>query len=69
MSDTTAPGARILYRDVRLDRRARPRFTVFDDNAGDTGEPGLRQLEANQQFRVELLDPCPATRGTTAAFA
>jgi len=69
VTDMTAPGARILYRDVKLDGRARLRFTVFYDNAGEFASPGSLDFdgcEANQQFRVELLDPA-APADTTAA--
>ncbi len=69
VTDMTAPGARILYRDVTLDGRARLRFTVFYDNAGEFASPASFQFdgcEANQQFRVEFLDPA-APADTTAA--
>jgi len=69
VTDMTAPGARILYRDVQLNGRARLRFTVFYDNAGEFASPAsfdFESREANQQFRVELLDPA-APADTTAA--
>jgi hypothetical protein len=69
VTDMTAPGARILYRDVKLDGRARLRFTVFYDNAGEFSSPASLDFDGcdvNQQFRVELLAPA-APADTTAA--
>lgn len=69
VTDMTAPGARILYRDVALAERTRLRFTMFYDNAGEFASPESLDFdgrEANQQFRVELLDPA-APADTTSA--
>jgi hypothetical protein len=61
VTDMSAPGARILYRDVKLDRRVKLRFTLFYENHGSefSSPPSLEfdTCEPNQQFRVELVDP------------
>lgn len=69
VTDMTAPGVRILYRDVPLDGRVKLQFTLFYDNAGEFSSPNSLDFDgcqANQQFRVELLDPT-APAHTTAA--
>jgi hypothetical protein len=69
VTDMTAPGARILYRDVKLDGRVMLTFTLFYDNAAEFSSPASLDFdgsEANQQFRVELMDPA-ARAGSTAA--
>lgn len=69
VTDMTAPGSRILYRDVRLDARVNLTFTVFYDNAGQFASPptlDFDRCQANQQFRVELIDAA-APADTTAA--
>lgn len=57
----SAPGSRILYRDVRLGEPMRLKLTVFYDNhAGEFAALAhLRhdRCEPNQQFRVDLMDP------------
>jgi hypothetical protein len=60
VTDMTAPGTRILYRDVKLDGRVKLRFTLFYVNHGELASPrslDFNGSEANQQFRVDLLDP------------
>jgi hypothetical protein len=60
VTDMTAPGARILYRDVKLDGRVKLQFTMFYDNPGEFSSPASLEFdgcEANQQFRVDLMDP------------
>lgn len=68
VTDMTAPGARILYRDVKLDRPARLRFTLFYDNAaGEFSAPNSLEFdscEANQQLRVELTDATAPANAT-----
>lgn len=69
VTDMTAPGTRILYRDFKLDGPTKLTFTVFYDNAGPFASPAaldFRGCEPNQQFRVELLDAA-APADTTAA--
>jgi hypothetical protein len=60
-TDMSGPGARILYRDVKLDRRVKLRFTLFYENHGSefSSPPSLEfdTSEPNQQFRVDLVDP------------
>ncbi|MGI9098736.1 MAG: hypothetical protein ACR2H2_09660 [Solirubrobacteraceae bacterium] len=60
VTDMSAPGSRILYRDVKLDRRVKLRFTLFYDNVGELSSPASLDFELrrpNQQFRVDLMDP------------
>lgn len=60
VTDMTAPGSRILYRDVKLDGRVKLQFTLFYANAGELSSPASLDFDgcqANQQFRVELMDP------------
>jgi hypothetical protein len=61
VTDMSAPGTRILYRDVKLDGRLRLRFTLFYDNAvGRFTSTAILDHElrkANQQVRVDLVDP------------
>jgi hypothetical protein len=60
-TDMSAPGTRILYRDVKPDGRSRVRFTLFYDNApGDFDSPAsldYKLRKPNQQFRVDLVNP------------
>jgi hypothetical protein len=60
VTDMSAPGARILYRDVQLDGRVKLRLTLFYNNVGEFSPPvslDFNGCEANQQFRVDLTDP------------
>jgi len=61
VTDMTAPGSRILYRDVKLDRRSKLRFTLFYENhVGAFSSPASLDADLrrpNQQFRAELVDP------------
>jgi hypothetical protein len=62
ITDMRAPGARILYRDLRLDGHQRLRVTLFYDNhaAGRFFTPRTLAFEGctpNQQFRIDVLDP------------
>lgn len=69
VTDMTAPGMRLLYRDVTLNAPTTLKFIVFYDNAGEFSSPASLDFDgcqANQQFRVELLDPA-APPDTTAA--
>ncbi len=69
VTDMTAPGARILYRDVKLDGRVKLRFTIFYDNAGELASPASLRFDgrqANQQFRVDLMDPAAPADSTAA---
>jgi hypothetical protein len=69
VTDMTAPGARILYRDVKLDGRVKLQVTIFYDNAGEFSSPASLEFdgcEANQQFRVELMDPAAPADSTAA---
>jgi len=55
VTDMTAPGSRILYRDVKLDGRVKLQFAMFYDNAGEFASSESLDFdgcEANQQFRV-----------------
>jgi hypothetical protein len=66
VTDMTAPGARILYRDVKLDGRLKLTFTVFYDNASEFSSPANLDFdgEPNQQFRVELMDASAPAEST-----
>jgi hypothetical protein len=69
VTDMTAPGARILYRDVKLDGRLKLQLTVFYAAAGELSSPASLDFdgcEANQQFRVELMDPAAPVDSTAA---
>jgi len=69
VTDMAAPGARILYRDVKLNGRVKLQFTIFYDNAGEFSSPASLDFdgcEANQQFRVELMDPAAPADSTAA---
>jgi hypothetical protein len=60
VTDMSAPGARILYRDVKLDGRVKLRFTLFYNNVGELSSPArldFNGCEPNQQLRVDLMDP------------
>ena len=68
VTDMTAPGARILYRDVKLDGRQNLTFTLSYTSTGPLASPDSLEFdgcEPNQQFRVDLLDP-RAPIGSTA---
>jgi len=72
VTDMTAPGARILYRDVKLDGRVKLTFTLFYDNAGEFSSPDSLDFDgcaANQQFRVELMDPSAPAHSMAAKHA
>jgi hypothetical protein len=69
----TAPGARILYRDITLDGPFELQFTVRYDNDGPFFSPAGLDFDGcqpNQQFRVELRDlaapPTTQTRRTSS---
>jgi hypothetical protein len=69
VTDMTAPGVRILYRDVKLDGRLKLTFTLFYDNAGEFASPASLDFdgcEANQQYRVELMDVSAPADATAA---
>jgi len=69
VTDMTAPGSRILYRDMKLDGRVKLQFTLFYANAGEFASPASLDFdgcEANQQFRVELMDPAAPADSTAA---
>jgi hypothetical protein len=66
VTDMTAPGSRILYRDVKLDGRVKLRFTLFYVNFHVKNHPDVFSSppsldheirRPNQQFRVDLMDP------------
>lgn len=61
ITDMSAPGSRIMYRDVKLDGRVGLRFTLFYRNASEGfASPASLDFDgrrANQQFRVDLVDP------------
>ncbi len=59
-TDPDGPGTRILYRDLRLDGRFTLQMTVFYTGSGALGSPETLAhdaLEANQQFRIDVMDP------------
>jgi D-alanyl-D-alanine carboxypeptidase len=60
VTDMNGPGTRILYRDLRLDGRFTLQMTVFYENTGPFSSPATLAHdapEANQQFRIDLVDP------------
>jgi D-alanyl-D-alanine carboxypeptidase len=60
VTDMNGPGTRILYRDVRLEGRFTLHMTVFYAGSGLLGSPETLAYdtpEANQQFRIDLIDP------------
>jgi D-alanyl-D-alanine carboxypeptidase len=60
VTDVNGPGTRILYRDVRLNGRLTLNMTVFYSGSPPLSSPGTLTWdvpEANQQFRIDLLDP------------
>jgi hypothetical protein len=61
-TDMSAPGRRILYRDVDLSHPQRLRLTVFYDNhvVGKFSTPRTLEFEGcepNQQLRIDVMDP------------
>jgi hypothetical protein len=69
VSDMTAPGSRIIYRDVRLDGQRNLKFSLFYTSAGPLASPDdlvFDGCEANQQLRVDVMD-ASAPVGSTAA--
>jgi len=60
VTDMNGPGTRILYRDLRLEGRFTLQVTVFYENTGPFSSPATLAYdapEANQQFRIDLVDP------------
>jgi D-alanyl-D-alanine carboxypeptidase len=60
VTDMNGPGTRILYRDLRLEGRFTLQMTVFYENNGPFTSPATLAYdtpEANQQFRIDLVDP------------
>jgi hypothetical protein len=69
VTDMNAPGARILYRNVKLDGPTQLQMTVYYSNTGEFSSPAgldFEGCEPNQQFRVDVLDAA-APPDTTAA--
>ncbi len=59
VTDMTAPGARVLYRDVKLDGKRSLTFSLFYTSAGPLASPDTLSFdgcEPNQQLRVEIMD-------------
>jgi CubicO group peptidase (beta-lactamase class C family) len=60
VTDMNGPGTRILYRDVKLDGNLMLKLSVFYSGFGGFSSPATLAHdtpEANQQFRIDLLDP------------
>lgn len=60
VTDMNGPGTRILYRDLRLDGRFTLHATVFYTGSAPFSSPETLAHdapEANQQFRIDLVDP------------
>jgi hypothetical protein len=61
VTDMSAPGTRILYRDVLLDGRVTLHLTLlYDNHAAEFASPeslDFDRCRPNQQFRVEIMDP------------
>jgi len=68
VTDMTAPGSRIMYRDAKLDGRQNLTFSLFYTSAAPLASADSLQFngrEPNQQFRVDLMDAA-APVGSTA---
>jgi CubicO group peptidase (beta-lactamase class C family) len=60
VTDMSGPGTRVLYRDVELNGGLMLHMTVFYAGGGGFSSPSTLAydtLEANQQFRIDLVDP------------
>ena len=60
VTDMSSPGTRILFRDVKLDGRFKLHLSVFYEGLGEFSSPDTLAHDApdaNQQFRIDLLDP------------
>lgn len=62
VTDMSAPGRRILYRDIEPAGAQRLRLTLFYDNhvVGKFSAPRTLQFDErrpNQQFRIDVMDP------------
>jgi hypothetical protein len=69
VTDMTAPGARIIYRDVRLDGRSNLKFSLFYTSAGPLASPdslAFDGCEPNQQFRVDIMKANAPVSSTAA---
>lgn len=72
VTDMSAPGARILQRDVHLDGRFELRFTLFYVNPtrlprqSATPPSPFHLGESTQQFRVDLIDPTARLNSVSA---
>jgi hypothetical protein len=65
----TAPGSRIIYRDVKLDGQRNLKFSLFYTSAGPLASPDTLAFggcEPNQQFRVDLMDASAPVGSTDA---
>lgn len=68
VTDMTAPGSRIMYRDVKLTGQRHLTFSLFYTSAGPLASPdsfNFDGCEPNQQLRVDIMDPT-APVGSTA---
>lgn len=69
VTDMTAPGSRIIYRDVKLDGKRNLKFSLFYTSAGPLASPDTLAFdgcEPNQQFRVDIMDGAAPVRSTAA---
>jgi len=69
VTDMTAPGSRIIYRDVKLDGKRNLKFSLFYTSAGPLASPDTLAFdgcEPNQQFRVDIMDAAAPVRSTAA---
>jgi hypothetical protein len=73
VTDMSAPGRRILYRDIKPTGAQRLRLTLFYDNVvvGKFSAPRTLRFDErrpNQQFRIDVIDPsAPITSMTSRA--
>ena len=68
VTDMTEPGARLMYRDVKLDGRNTLTFAMFYTSAAPLASPDRLTFdgcEPNQQFRVEIMDASAPVTSTS----
>jgi hypothetical protein len=70
VTDMNSPGRRMLYRDLKLDRRYTLRLTVFYVNTGTLSSPDTLDYDVpdeNQQYRIDIVAPSAPVDSVAAA--
>jgi len=70
VTDMTAPGSRVMYRDVKLDGRRTLTFSLYYASAGPLASPATLSFDGcapNQQFRVDIMDASAPVSSTSPA--